>query len=105
MKSINLEKNPTADIMYCDFIADYVNEEENIRTRILYDKHYSKKYYYHQMKDGEVIKFFEIAFAWKPFDDCYVFRYTPDNLHVYEIDSRFPEKMEILRLQPKQIKP
>lgn len=86
---INLEKNSTVDVIYCDYIADVENVAENIRTRLLKSRE-NGKYYFHQMQDGNVIKCFEIALSWTPFENVYVFNYTPDNLHIYEIDSRNP---------------
>lgn len=103
---LELERESNVEIAYCDYIADYDNEKENIRTRILYDDQ-SGKYYYHQMQNGNVMKCFEIALSWKPFGDdrCYIFNYTPDNFHIYEVDSRQPEKVEILKLKSEQIQP
>lgn len=101
---LELEKKSNVEIAYCNYIADYDNEKENIRTRILYDDH-SGKYYYHQMQHGNVIKCFEIALDWKPFGEIYIFNFTPDDLHIYEIDSRMPEKMEIKKLEENLIQP
>lgn len=99
---INLEKSSMVDVIYCDFIADVENTEENIRTRILKSRE-NGKYYYHQMQHGNVIKCFEIALSWVPFENVYVFNYTPDDLHKYEIDSRNPEKLDVKHLEEKQI--
>lgn len=88
-----LEKKSSVNIAYCNIISDYTEEEENIRTRLLYDRQ-TEKYYFHQMQNGDVIKCFEIALDWKPWDNIYLFCFTPDDLHVYEIDSRNPEKIE-----------
>ena len=99
---ISLEKNPTVEIMYCDYIADVENSAENIRTRILKSR-VNGKYYYHQMQHGNVIKCFEIALSWVPFENVYIFNYTPDDLHKYEIDSRNPEKLNAKALEEKQI--
>lgn len=99
---INLEKNSTVEVMYCDYIADVENVAENIRTRILKSR-VNGKYYYHQMQHGNVINCFEIALSWVPFENVYVFNYTPDNLHKYEIDSRNPENLIAKPLEEKQI--
>lgn len=101
---LELEKKSNVEIAYCDYIADYDNEKENIRTRILFDAQ-NGKYYYHQMQHGNVIKCFEIALSWKPFGEAYIFNFTPDDLHIYEIDSRRPEKMEIKKLEENLIQP
>lgn len=101
---LELEKKSNVEIAYCDYIADYDNEKENIRTRILFDAQ-NGKYYYHQMQHGNVIKCFEIALSWKPFEGVYIFNFTPDDLHIYEIDSRRPEKMEVRKLEENLINP
>ena len=85
-----LEKNSNVELCYCDYISDKQNEKENIRTRILFDKK-NEKYYFHKMQNGKVIECFEIALSWKPFENCMIFAYTPDDIHIYEIDSRNPE--------------
>lgn len=95
---LELEKKSDVELAYCDYIADCINDEENIRTRILFDEQ-SGKYYYHQMQHGNVTKCFEIALSWRPFGEFYIFNFTPDDLHIYEIDSRMPEKMEIKKLE------
>ena len=100
---VNLEKKSDVRLDYCDYIADCSNEEENIRTRILFDD-VSGKYYYHQMQHGNVIKCFEIALSWKPWGEFYIFNYTPDDLHIYEVDSRNPEKITIKELEEDSIR-
>lgn len=99
---LTLEKQSDVKIAYCEIIADYMNESENLRTRILFDN-YTRKYYYHQMQDGKVLKCFEMALSWKPFEGIYIFVFTLDDMHVYEIDSRQPEKIEIKKLEENQI--
>lgn len=99
-----LEKNSNVELCYCDYIADKQNKEENIRTRILFDKK-SKKYYFHKMQNGNIIECFEIALSWKPFEYVLIFAYTPDDIHIYEIDSRMPEtsKHEVKKLKNNQV--
>ena len=55
------------------------------------------------MQNGNVIKCFEIALSWVPFEEVYIFNYTPDDLHIYEIDSRSPSKFEAKHLKENQI--
>ena len=100
---VGLEKKSDVKLAYCDYIADCNNDTENIRTRILFDAQ-SGKYYYHQMQHGKVTKCFEIALSWKPFGKFYIFNFTPDDLHIYEIDSRMPEEFEIKNLEENLIK-
>lgn len=99
---LTLEKESDVKIAYCEIIADYMNESGNSRTRILFDN-YTGKYYYHQMKDGKILKCFEMALSWKPFEGIYIFCFTLDDMHVYEIDSRQPEKIEVKKLEENQI--
>ena len=88
-KLITLEKNPAdVDIRYCEIIADVMDEEKNERARILREGAEFPRYYYHKMRCGEVVDCFEIALSWKPLGKIYVFAYTPDNRHEYEIDVR-----------------
>ena len=102
LELLTLEKKSDVKIAYCEIISDYTNEKENTRTRILFDEH-TGKYYFHQMKDGKILKCFEIALSWKPFEKIYIFCFTLDDMHVYEIDSRQPEKIEIKKLEENQI--
>lgn len=94
---MNLEKESNINLAYVDYVADEDNEAENIRTRLAKSRE-NGKYYFHQMQNGNVIKCFEIALSWVPFGEFYVFNYTPDDLHIYEIDSRQPAKIEIKNL-------
>ena len=99
---LNLEKTSNIDIRYCDIISDVENEAENIRTNILQSRE-NGKYYFYQMQHGNIIKCFEIALSWRPFEGVYIFNYTPDNLHRYEIDSRNPGKHNPKKLEENQI--
>lgn len=99
---LTLEKESDVKIAYCEIIADYTNESENSRTRILFDEH-TGKYYFHHVQNGKVLKCFEIALSWKPFEGIYIFCFTPDDMHVCEIGSRQPEKIEIKKLEENQI--
>ena len=101
---IPLEKRSTVEIRYCDIIADKTNEEENTRTRILFDS-FTGKYYFHQMQNGEITKCFEIALSWRPFGKVDIFCFSPDDLHIYEIDSGAPDKFKVLRLTENLITP
>jgi len=99
---LTLEKESNVKIQYCDIIADRTNETDNIRIRILHDPK-SGKYYYHKMQNGEIVKCFEIAISWQPSQNYSIFAFTPDDMHVYELDQRTPEKIEIRSLQENQI--
>ena len=99
-KLVKLEKESKVDLRYCEYIADMENLEENKRIRILED---NGKFYYHEMQNGEVVKCFELALSWKPFGEFYVFNFTPDNLHVYEIETRNLGKFEAKPLEEYQI--
>ena len=79
----NLEKNCNIHLAMVYFVVDEINEKENTRRRILRD--HNGRYFFHSMKDGEVIECFEILLSWKPFDDELFFAYTPDGKHPYEI--------------------
>lgn len=79
----NLEKNCNIHLAMVEFVVDEINEKENTRRRILRD--HDGRYFFHSMKDGEVIECFEILLIWKPFDDKLFFAYTPDGKHPYEI--------------------
>lgn len=99
-----LEKKSEVNVAYCTIISDYTAEEENKRTRILFDEQ-TGKYYFHQMQNGDVIKCFEIALIWEPFNKFYIFSFTPDDLHICEIDSRRPQVFKYTKLQEAQIFP
>ena len=84
---VNLEKHSNIDLCYCNIIAktDF-DDETGVKTvRILED---GGRYFYHEMKNGENIRCFEVALSWKPFENVMVFAFTPDNVHVYEFDTR-----------------
>lgn len=98
-----LEKNPNIRLDYCDYIADQSDEEENIRIRIL--QNYDGKYYYHKMQHGNVLECFEIAFSWEPFHDVKIFAFTPDGIHIYEIDTRNLFKFESKKIDSERITP
>lgn len=91
---MNLEKQSAVEIRYCEIVADA--EEENRRARILKS---GDRYFYHEMQDGEVIKCFEVAVSWKPTSTITIFAFTPDGRHVYEIDSRNPLRVNVMRLK------
>lgn len=97
-----LEKRSEVKIAYCDIIADYTDEEENKRTRILYNRK-NDRYYYHQMKDGKIVQCFEMMLTRKPFGEFYVFNFTLDNVHLYEVNSRNPANIEIKKLDEDMI--
>lgn len=80
----NLEKNCNIHLAMVDFVVDEINEKENTRRRILRD--HNGRYFFHSMKDGEVIECFEILLSWKAFDNKLMFAYTPDGKHPYEIE-------------------
>lgn len=77
------------DVLYCDkIIAERsVIEETGCRTvRILRDK---GRYFWHEMHKGEFVKCFEVLLHWQPFGKTVnVFAFTPDDLHIYEFDTR-----------------
>ena len=98
-----LEKNSNIRLDYCDYIADQSDEEENVRIRIL--QNYDGRYYYHKMQNGNVLECFEIALNWEPFHDVKIFVFTPDNIHIYEIDTRNLFKFESKRLDLERITP
>ena len=98
-----LEKNSNVRLDSCDYIADQSDEEENVRIRIL--QNYDGKYYYHKMQNGNILECFEIAFNWEPFRDVKIFTFTPDDIHIYEIDTRSLFKFESKRLDLEQITP
>jgi len=81
----NLEKNCNIHLAMVDFVVDEINEKENTRRRILRD--HNGRYFFHSMKDGEVIECFEIMLYWKPISGDLIFAYTPDGRHPYEIDA------------------
>ena len=83
---IGLEKASSVEIRYCEIIAD--KEDGERRCRILKN---GERYFYHEMRNGEVFRCFEMAESWRPFAGKFiVFAYTPDDRHVYEIESRNP---------------
>lgn len=84
-KLVTLEKQPSVEIRYCEIIADATDERRNERARVLKD---GERYFFHKMRDGEVVECFEIAVDWKPSEDTIIFAYTPDDRHTYQIDSR-----------------
>lgn len=84
---VTLEKHSDIDLCYCNIIAktDF-DDETGVKTvRILED---GGRYFYHEMKNGKNIRCFEVALSWKPFENVMVFAFTPDNIHVYEFDTR-----------------
>lgn len=97
---IGLEKKSEVEIPRCDFISDHSDAEANIRYRILKD---GERYFFHKMKDGEVVECYELALSWEPFKNVYIFSYTPDDRHIYEIDSRALNCRNIMKLTSKQI--
>ena len=97
---IGLEKSSAVEIRYCEIVSDYSDENKNIRYRILKS---GERYFYHKMRDGEVVECFEVALSWKPTGDILIFAYTPDDRHVYEIDSRNPSFRDVFKLEKEQI--
>lgn len=79
---IHLEKKSDVEIRYCEIVAD--KEDVDRRVRILKD---GERYFYHEMRSGEVTACFEVAESWRPWDFI-IFAWTPDDRHVYEIETR-----------------
>lgn len=98
-----LEKEHTID-HFCmmDYIADNIDERENVRRRIVCDRR-DGRYFYNEMKDGETVKCFEMMLDRKPFDGVSIFAFTPDNIHICTMDSRAPGKIDWLTLKDGQI--
>lgn len=95
-KLATLEKRSSVDIRCCEIIADATDERRNERARILRD---GERYFFHRMRGGEVVECFEIAVDWKPWNSVIIFAYTPDDRHIYQIDSRFPlDVPKVLRM-------
>ena len=96
---LNLERNINEKQAFemlrysSDFIVDVENRAEDKRCRIL---EFENRFFFHAMKNGEIIECFEVAESWKPFDGVTVWAYTPDRIHVVEIDSRNIEKHCVL---------
>lgn len=86
-KLVTLEKQSSVEIRYCEIVADATDERRNERARMLKD---GERYFFHKMRNGEVVECFEIAVDWKPWEDTIIFAYTPDDQHFYQIDSRVP---------------
>lgn len=84
---INLEKHSDIDLCYCNIIAktDF-DDETGVKTVRILEQ--NEKYFYHEMKNGEIVGCFEVALSWEPFEHVKVFAFTPDNLHVYEFTTR-----------------
>lgn len=97
-----LEKQSVIDLRYCNIIADKSDATENIRTRIVEQ---GGRYFFHQMQDGEVTACFEIAESWKPWGGVTVFAYTPDDLHIYEVDTYNPSVHNVRQLDSALVKP
>lgn len=106
MKTLNelipMEKDCKIHLACTDFISDYIGDENNVRIRILKST-IDGRYFYHEMKNGYVVKCFEIALDRAPFTGVYVFAYTPDGMHICTIDSRQPHKVEYRRLKENQV--
>lgn len=88
-----LEKSSTVTLAYTDYIADVEDIKDNTRKRILRSR-IDGRYFYHEMKNGEVVQCFEMALSWAPFPDVSIFAWTPDGIHVCVMDSRFPGRVE-----------
>lgn len=94
-----LEKQSEIDVRKCSLIAERYYEGDML-TRI-----YScdERYYFYQVKRGKGVKCFEIALSWRPFGNQYVFAFTPDNLHIYEIDSTAPAYFNVKKLKENNV--
>ena len=99
---VKLEKCSFIDLENSAEISCQTNPMEDICTRIV---SYESRFFYHQTKNNKVIQCFEIALDFEPFDDVKLFSYTPDDLHRYRVDSRFPEIPTVLRLEENRINP
>lgn len=89
---ITLAKNVSTEFLfdlihYGKIIADEEtgNGSGTTRYRIF---EYQDRYFYNLMHNGNTEKCFEIAVDWKPFKNCTIFAYTPDDKHIYTIDTR-----------------
>lgn len=100
---LSLEKISVAPkLCYTDFISDVEDEKENTRKRILKSR-FDGRYFYHEMKDGEVKKCFEMALDCQPFQGVSIFAFTPDDIHICTMDSRFLGEIEWKCLKLNQI--
>lgn len=84
---VNLEKSSSVNFRYCEIIAMREKETDDgaETVRILRD---GERYFYHEMKNGDFVQCFEIALSWEPFENVKVFAFTPDNLHVWQFETR-----------------
>lgn len=99
---ITLEKKPHVDLQKCIVRFDGINQETGNRQRILESVH--NRTYYHEMSEGIVVRCFEIAFDWKPFNKFYVYAYTPDDRHLCRIEVRDQIFFDVLPLNCEQIR-
>lgn len=90
-----LQKNVSVDLAECVTIAEKTVDGET--TRIV-----AQGGRYFVLKNGQC---FEVAESWRPFADTRIFAYTPDDLHVYEIDSRAPSIVDVKKLDERLIQP
>lgn len=95
-----LEKNCNVNLRYCEILSDEQDEDNNKRFRFLKS---GNKYYYHEMHNGEVTQCFEVIIDWGT-KDFTLYSFTPDGVHIYQIRSNKPSKIEnIKKLEKSQI--
>ena len=98
---IPLEKKSVVDFRFCEIVSDYDDVKKNIRFQIMKR---DDRYFFQKMKDGDVVECYELALSFTAFGGkILIFAYTPDDKHVYQIDSRFPQIREVLQLKSNQI--
>ena len=104
MKSLKeltaLEKEASIDLQKCKVVAEEVVDGTESRIVEL-----DGRYFVHRMKEGHVTKCFEVAVSWRPFEGIIIFAYTPDDLHVYEVDSRRPAAADVKKLEESLVQP
>lgn len=84
---INLKKKSKVNLHYCNIIAktDF-DDEQGVKTARVLEN--DGRYFYHEMRNGDFVRCFEVALSWEPFENVKVFAFTPDNLHVWQFETR-----------------
>lgn len=100
---MQLEKHTELDLSKCTIIQQDTSEPGN--TKYILER--NGRYFYREETAGSVIRCCEIAVDWKPFGKYTVFAFTPDDLHVYQLEAGRERigNFTILQIDPDLIRP